>query len=145
MSTELIAQAERYCKEHKHRLTKPRLEVLKTIAKSRKPIGAYQALNQLKSTLNNPKPPTVYRAIDFWQNCQFIHRIESLNAYVACKAGHLHKGSQFMICDDCGLVIETHLCHMPDALKDCAKNQSFSPSNWNFEIHGQCQGCATKS
>ena len=141
MSDELIHQAETFCKEHKHRFTKPRIAVLKTIASSNKPLGAYQILHKLNEALNNPKPPTVYRAIEFWQESKFIHRIESLNAYVACQAGHLHQGSQFMICDDCGDVIETHLCDMPGKLKDQVDQQSFAPSKWNVEIHGRCKAC----
>ena len=62
---------------------------------------------------NSPKPPTIYRAIDFWHSHNFIHRIESQNAYFICIENHLHKGSQFMICDECGKVIEAHFCDLP--------------------------------
>lgn len=141
MNDPLINQAIEYCIQHNHRLTKPRLEVLKAIAASNKPIGAYQVLNELKDTLNCPKPPTVYRAIEFWQACHFIHRIESLNAYVTCQEDHLHHGSQFMICDDCGAAFETHMCEIPDNLKEQARKNKFVPSQWNLEIHGLCSEC----
>ena len=141
MSNVLIDQAELYCQKHKYRLTNPRLEVLKIIASHDKPVGAYQVLEELSKILENPKPPTVYRAIEFWQNHNFIHRIESLNAFVVCRAAHQHSGSQFMICDNCGVVIETHLCNMPESLKNCANKKSFVPSKWNLEIHGQCKEC----
>lgn len=142
MSDELINQADRYCKKHKYRLTQPRLEVLKIIDSSEKPIGAYQILEQLGTIFIKPKPPTVYRAIEFWQEHNFVHRIESLNAFVTCKAAHQHSGSQFMICVDCGIVIETHICHLPDPLKNHVDQISFIPSKWNLEIHGQCKDCS---
>lgn len=142
MNNDLLTQAEIYCKEYKHRLTKPRLEVLKTIASSQAPIGAYEVLSKLNKILNNPKPPTIYRAIEFWQKNHFIHRIESLSAFVICKAGHLHQGSHFMICDDCGVVIESHLCEMPKKLNNCTIENNFSPSHWSVEIHGLCKNCA---
>lgn len=141
MTQSIIEKASAYCEKNKHRLTEPRVQVLNIIASSSKPVGAYEVLEKLSETIKNPKPPTVYRAIEFWQEHHFLHRIESLNAYVACDAGHQHKGSQFMICDDCGVVIETHLCDLPKPLKDRTKEKTFVPSRWNFEIHGTCGEC----
>ena len=137
----IIHQAELFCICHKERFTKPRLEVLKIIAASAKPLGAYEILDKLGDVIQSPKPPTAYRAIEFWQQKGFIHRIASLNAYVICHAGHPHQGGQFMICDDCGAVIETHLCDLPEPLKNSAKNNTFVPSSWNVEIHGLCSEC----
>lgn len=141
MTKATLKNAEEYCAAHKHRLTQPRLEVLKIIAGSRKPLGAYEVLERLGRVMDNPKPPTAYRAIDFWKEHGFIHRIESLNAYVSCGAGHYHKGSQFMICDSCGTVIEAHLCELPAVFRDALTRSAFAPSSWNLEIHGACKNC----
>ena len=141
MTTSLIQKAAQFCENNKHRFTEPRERVLGIIAASAKPLGAYEILEQLSLIAQNPKPPTVYRAIEFWQKHGFIHRIESLNAFIACDAGHRHKGSQFMICDDCGIVIETHLCELPQALKDSTVKNTFMPSRWSLEIHGVCSAC----
>jgi len=97
MTQTLLKKAEQFCEDNTHRLTQPRREVLKIISSSKKPIGAYDILKKLGKTLKDPKPPTAYRAIDFWQEHGFIHRIESLNAFVSCLAGHNHEGSQFMV------------------------------------------------
>ena len=72
----------------------------------------------------------------------FIHRIESLNAYSICSENHTHSGGQFMICNDCGKVVETHLCNLPSALKKIVKEQMFTLSNWNLEINGVCKKCS---
>ena len=141
MTQSLIEKAAQYCKDNKHRLTEPRERVLDIITRSTKPLGAYEVLEQLSQITDNPKPPTVYRAIEFWQSHGFIHRIESLNAYLACDAGHRHMGSQFMICGDCGIVIETHLCELPQSLKDKTAQNAFHPARWSFEIHGTCSAC----
>jgi Fur family zinc uptake transcriptional regulator len=137
----IIKTATEFCEANKHRLTDPRLEVLKIISASKKPMGAYEILENLAKTMNNPKPPTAYRAIDFWQEHGFIHRIESLNAFVGCHAGHSHEGSQFMVCDDCGEVEEVHLCHLPNALEKKVQDNGFKMARWSTEIHGQCQLC----
>lgn len=137
----IIEYAKKLCVQHKERLTQPRIEVLKIVAASQKPIGAYEVLEKLSSILDSPHPPTVYRAIDFWIQKKIIHRIESLNAYVVCQAEHVHAGSQFMICGDCGAVIESHLCELPRILHDNASRICFSPAHWNIEIHGLCKDC----
>lgn len=138
----IIIEAEKFCVEGGHRLTDPRRHVLEIIAKAKKPIGAYDVLSALGKFLDNPKPPTAYRAIDFWHEHGFIHKIESLNAYVMCHAGHHHEGSQFLICDDCGDVTETHLCHLPDRLQAKAVDEKFTVQRWNVELHGRCGDCS---
>jgi Fur family zinc uptake transcriptional regulator len=142
MSKTVVSKAISFCETHKYRLTEPRLEVLKIIASSTRPLGAYEILDHLAKKINNPKPPTAYRAIEFWSEHGFIHRIESLNAYMICEAGHHHKGSQFMICDDCGSVTEAHICELPKDFKVALAHNTFTPSRWNLEIHGVCEKCS---
>ena len=131
------------CKKNKWRLTEPRLEVLRIISYSDKPIKAYDILKLLANKIKNPKPPTAYRAIEFWQNHNFIHRIESLNAYAACSQGHNHPGAQFLICDDCGKVIESNFLHnLPQILQKNLKQHTFKPLRWNLEVSGICSQCS---
>lgn len=137
-----IAQAREVCTAQGLRFTPPREMVLKIIASSKKPIGAYDVLAALGQYLDNPKPPTAYRAIEFLQAHGFIHRIESLNAYVACHADHRHVGSQFLICDTCDTVTEAHICSVPEGLSSRAKAAGFEVSRWNAELHGRCERCA---
>ena len=141
MTNRLVKRAIKFCKVNKERLSKPRLEVLKIINESTKPIKAYEILKKLSEKIDNPKPPTAYRAIDFWHKHNFIHRIESLNAYSACKEDHSHHGSQFLICDDCGIVIESHLCELPLQFQNKTNQISFIPKKWNIEISGVCKNC----
>jgi Fur family zinc uptake transcriptional regulator len=139
----MIKEARQFCEENGHRMTPPREHVLQIVAEAEKPLGAYDILQRLAAHLDNPKPPTAYRAIEFWQEHRFIHRIESLNAYVSCHAGHQHSGSQYMICDDCGKAEEIHMCHIPDALEKKAQAGGFQVKSWNTELHGQCLDCAS--
>lgn len=131
-----------YCVRNNQRYTKPRKLVLNVLANSKKPIKAYEILHKLKIILCDPKPPTIYRAIEFWLKHNFIHRIESLNAYAICVEDHLHKGSQFLICNDCGRVIESHLSSLPKIIKETTLKNSFQPDSWNLEINGRCGLCS---
>ena len=142
MNDSLEKKAINFCLKNKHRLTTPRLNVLKILTSSSKPLTAYQILEKMSKLMKNPKPPTAYRAIEFWKKYHFVHRIESLNAYSICSENHTHSGGQFMICNDCGKVVETHLCNLPSALKKIVKEQMFTLSNWNLEINGVCKKCS---
>ena len=132
------------CKQNKWRLTEPRLEVLRIISLSKNPIKAYDILKKLADKIKNPKPPTAYRAIQFWQKHKFIHRIESLNAYAICNQDHIHHdGTQFLICDDCGKVIESNLkINLPKILQKTAPKNAFKLLRWNVEINGICNQCS---
>ena len=110
-----------FCEKNNLRLTEPRLNVLDIIIASEKPIKAYEILKELGKKITNPKPPTAYRAIEFWLKNNFIHRIESLNAYYRCEAQHLHIGTQYLICNDCGAVTESHLYETPPHIKNSVK------------------------
>ena len=131
-----------FCFKNKHRYTEPRKKVLEIVSSSKKPLKAYEILEKLGLELNNPKPPTAYRAIEFWQKYNFIHRIESLNAYSACISDHLHSGTQFMICDDCGKVMESTSCELPSKIQKELKKKQFRTTKWNLEISGQCNDCS---
>ncbi len=144
MSIEIIHQAQEFCVENKQRYTDPRRYVLEIIARADRPMGAYDILQKLGLYLDNPKPPTAYRAIDFWIEHGFIHRIESLNAFIACDAGHHHTGSQYLICESCRSVEEIHLCSLPPKLAEKVQGKGFSADYWNVEIHGQCEECSVK-
>jgi Fur family zinc uptake transcriptional regulator len=137
----IIKQAESAAKEKGLRFTEQRRAALEIIADAEKPLGAYDVLERLGKYIQNPKPPIAYRALEFLQENGFIHRIESLNAYVTCSANHQHKGSQFMICDGCGNVTEAHLCTVPEALQTKAHKAGFKTSYWNVELHGLCGDC----
>ena len=142
MIENIVKRAINFCEENGHRVTIPRIEVLKIISKSKKPLKAYDILKELSSIINNPKPPTVYRAIEFWEKFNFVHKIESLNAFTACEADDLHTGTQFFICDDCGVAIESHLSELPKILKKSTKEKTFKPLRWKLEINGLCNQCS---
>lgn len=138
---QIIDTVRTYCEKNNARFTPPREAVLKVIAGSDQPLGAYDILANLNAELDNPKPPTIYRAIDFLEKSHFIHRIESLNAYVICDIDHRHSGAQFMICEVCKKVMETHQCHIPESLQNKAESIGFDIKHWISELHGTCADC----
>ncbi len=138
----LLDEVTAYCEENDARFTEPRRLVLSIIAESKQPVGAYDIMEKLGAYLDKPKPPTVYRALEFLQSAGFVHKIESLNAFVSCHAGHHHDGSQFMVCDECGHVEEVHLCDLPPPFQKKMTQSGFTMRHWNIELHGACAACS---
>src|SRR3546814_3200364 len=84
-----VAAVERACVERGLRLTPIRARVLELVAGQGKPVKAYDLLEMLKDhapgdAVGAAAPPTVYRALDFLLANGFIHKLESVNAFVAC-------------------------------------------------------------
>lgn len=75
---------DKYCLYKGIKLTALRREVLSILYASKKPLGAYEILDKLKSERQNAEPPTVYRVLDYLIASKLAHRIESQNTYVCC-------------------------------------------------------------
>ena len=94
------------CAHAQERLTGPRRRVLELLLRTDGPAKAYDLIAGYGEDGQAAKPPTVYRALDFLEKQGFVHRIESLNAYVACRrVGEVHSAA-FLICDCCGATRE---------------------------------------
>lgn len=146
-----LEQAIQYCEARGLRMTEPRAQVLGIMVEAGSPLTAYEVLDELGKQVTNPKPPTVYRALEFLQEAGLVHRIESLNAYVACHShhdesdhghpGHVHHNNQFLICDDCGNVQEVEIQQLDKTIDDKASAAGFKTNHWSAEIHGTCKDC----
>jgi hypothetical protein len=63
---------------------------------------AYEILDAVRDK-GITAPPTVYRALNRLVEEGLAHRVESINAYVACAHSHHSDGAVvFAICDNCG-------------------------------------------
>ena len=71
------------------RFTPLRSHVLELIISDGGAIKAYDLLDRLSPDLGSPKPPTVYRALEFLSKHGLIHRVEALNAFIACEHNSL--------------------------------------------------------
>ena len=137
-----LVRAEKYCIENNHRFSEQRKNVLEVLAASKKAVGAYDIMQVLSSEDNMVKPPTVYRALDFWVKHGFAHKIESLNAYIACCNDHDHDHSLIMICNDCQQIDEVAFPHLPDHISATLDIRHFTLDKSVMEITGHCAQCS---
>ncbi|HAH08993.1 MAG TPA: Fur family transcriptional regulator [Alphaproteobacteria bacterium] len=141
---ELEAAADALALERGINLTPLRRQVLSLICKSHKPVGAYQILAEMSQNRAEPvAPPTVYRALDFLVSNMLVHRIDSLNAFVACFRPHQAHHSVFLICDSCQDTRELDDADVHSSLARAASRaEGFQTLRQVVELHGRCQACA---
>lgn len=138
---DLMQQAERQCQQRGVRFTPIRRRVLEMIAATQGGLKAYDLLDKLAKEHASARPPTVYRALDFLIEQGLVHRIESLNAYVACPCPeHVH-GFQLLICRHCGRVEELHLDDVNAQLNRRARDLGFRVERQTIELLGGCDTC----
>lgn len=130
------------CEQRGLRLTPLRLRVLELIADSGKPVKAYDLLDRLKDERAGAAPPTVYRALDFLLENSFIHKLESINAYVSCHHPEEAHQVPFLICDVCASAVEICDEGVAKLLGAQAREHGFKPRAQTLEVHGVCADCA---
>lgn len=140
-TAEIVAHAQKVCDGRGARLTDQRREVLVCVAQSHKAIGAYDIIERMASHGPRPAPITVYRALDFLQTHNLVHKIESRNAYVACSEAHEDAPTALLICEGCGNVSEILDRHAADGLAGAARKQGFAVRHAVVELSGLCSHC----
>lgn len=140
--TGILSHAEEICARRKARLTEQRRRVLEIIAVSHAAIGAYDILDQMAGPEGRPAPVIVYRALDFLIAQGLVHRLESLNAFVACARPSAAHGAQFLICGECGTVAEMDQPAIGVAIRDEARKSGFVVEAPVIEISGICAHCS---
>ena len=136
-----IEIAESICEQNGLRFTKIRRRVLKLIWDNHQAIKAYDILEMLQQEDSSAKPPTAYRALDFLLAHGFIHRIESLNAYIGCPHPEHTHNFQLLICKQCGLVKEIDKPELSKSLEKYAQEAEFKLTSQVIEVQGLCKRC----
>ena len=123
---------------------KVQAEVLAILSRQRGPLTAYDVLGELREA--NPKiaPTTIYRALAVLMDHGRAHRIESLNAYIACQCDGHRQASVLSICDDCGAVEESVAPSVLKELSRIASRSGFAPTRHVIELHGLCEACGNR-
>ena len=142
-----VAAVEVACQERGLRLTPIRARVLGLVALAGKPLKAYDLLEQFRAGKGDEAgataPPTVYRALDFLLANGFIHKLQSVNAFVACHHPSTAQHSvPFLICDRCHSAVELEDRKVVAMLDERARALGFVPQAQTLEVHGLCARCA---
>ena len=123
-------------------LTRHQTLVLNALQRAKEPTSAYALLEQLRDE-GLKAPPQVYRALDKLVGCGLAHKLDSLNAFVACAHPHEHAHGliAFAICGRCGAVQEFSDRAVEQHLKGLSQAHSFRMESGIVEMRGTCEAC----
>jgi Fur family zinc uptake transcriptional regulator len=136
-----LLTAEQTCLKKGVRLTDIRKNVLKLICANHKAIGAYELLDLFREQDPKAKPVTIYRALDFLMEAGLVHKIESLNAFIACLQAETQHKSAILICDHCKNAYEIDATSVYESLYSLSETVQFKPQGLTLELHGLCANC----
>ena len=123
-------------------LSKNQKIIFDIIHKSSEPLKAYTILfNVQKKGIK--APPQVYRALDKLVEIGKIHKIESKNAFVACRNSdcEISKATAFSICESCEVVDEISDVKLSKYLSSYNHKKGMKFKRFNLEFFGLCQKC----
>ena len=123
-------------------LSKNQQVVFDIIVKAKEPLKAYYILyNVQKKGIKAPQQ--IYRALDKLIKIGKIHKIESRNAFVACKNVNceISKATAFSICEKCEKVTEINIPKLSKTLFSFKDNSGMNYNKYNLELFGICKKC----
>ena len=124
-------------------LSKNQQIIFNLIHKSPEPLKAYTILfNVQKKGIK--APPQVYRVLDKLVEMGKIHKIESKNAFVACRNSdcEISKATAFSICEKCEVVDEISDIKLSKYLSNFNHKKGMKFKRFNLEFFGLCKKCA---
>lgn len=124
------------------RLTKNQSIVLAALKDRDTPMTAYEILALDKVRDAGLKAPlTIYRALDKLIEAGLVHRLETINAFVACERCPHPGPAGFAICEKCRKTVELMLTDCETHLTENARRAGFRVDAMNVEMRGRCADC----
>ena len=125
-------------------LTKKQSLVMNLLSKAKRPLSAYNILYDLRD-YGFRGPTQVYRVLEKLLEIGMVHRIESMNAFVACQQEKCDEKNKeinlFTICEICGSVQELLNNGLKNIVKSLSKDNNFLLKNSVLELNGVCSKC----
>lgn len=137
------------CRRRGLRLTPIRARVVELMAEAEKPLGPYELLERFRlekkrrgEKMGAVAPVTAYRALDFLHANGFVHKLESISAFVpCCQLPASHAAVPFLICSTCHSASELNDPRIAAGLNARALSLGFTPTSHVLEMHGRCALC----
>ncbi len=116
--------------------------VFTTLQEANVPLTAYVILEHLRAD-GFKSPLQVYRALEKLIEQKAVHRLESINAFVACAHNCCTKtqAAVFAICETCGKVSEFTDAKLNHHVKAWAQADGFQLNKTTIELRGECHSC----
>ena len=126
-------------------LSKNQQIIFDFIEKAKGPLKAYSILFSVQKK-GIKAPLQVYRALDKLVEIGKIHKIESRNAFIACKNSNceVSNATIFSICNKCENVSEINNPKLSKYLINFEDDTGMQYNKYNLEFFGLCKKCKLK-
>ena len=139
----LLDELEVICRQRGGRMTRQRRAALGTLLVAGRPLSAYELRDMLRPEDASVTPASVYRCLDFLVEHGLVHRLETIRSFIACEhPDHLH-AVQFLICRQCGIVVEADDKRITAATESLGHRLGFALDQRTVELTGVCATCKT--
>ena len=138
-----LAAAEARAAARGLQFTPVRRRVLEILLESHRAMGAYDILARLSAEGLGAQPPVAYRALSFLVDQGLAHRVERLNAFVACAHPGVAHDPAFMICRACRKVAEAEAA--PGGPFGVGAAGGFRIEQTVVEAEGLCPACQVEA
>jgi Fur family zinc uptake transcriptional regulator len=141
-----LEDAKAICIQKKVRFTRKRQHVLQILLTCKQAVGAYDIAEFYSQQFAENIPTmSVYRILDFLTELGFVHKLNSINKFIACQhlsCDHSHDLPQFLICNSCQHTEEFSISKrtQQDLLQSSA-SMNFELSTKQIELFGLCKNC----
>lgn len=136
--------AEALCTQRGRRLTPIRRKVLELLLRHGRSLKAYDLLDAMRAVHPGAAPPTVYRALDFLMDEGLVHRLDAVNAWIACHDAGGAPHDLLVVCTRCGAVAEVSDPAMSRQLAERVAHTGFALNSHETEIRALCPTCQKK-
>jgi Fur family zinc uptake transcriptional regulator len=137
----LVDEAEAICRARGRRFTQQRRRLLDKLLKSGRPVTAYELLDLMRPDDDAITSTSIYRSLEFLIEMGLVHRLDSTRSFVACDhPDHPHTG-HFLICRECGTVVEAEDKRIARATEDLGERHGFRLDHRAVELTGVCGAC----
>lgn len=136
-----LEQAAELCRTRGQSLTPLRRRVFEIMLEADRPLGAYDVLDILAKDRGRVAPPTVYRSLDFLLDQGLVHKVLSVNGFVACSQATRPHAAELFICSSCGNAVEVARRAVDPRLEETATAMGFAIESVMLEVRGRCRDC----
>lgn len=121
-------------------MTALRREVLELLLRNGS-AKAYELQDDMRARHRRVAPTTVYRALDFLIENQLVHRVDSLNTFIACNGEHTDHHALLLVCSVCEEASELADEQVVAALGERLREAGSGFRESGIEIKGVCGRC----
>ena len=145
-----VGQAERLIVQRGRKPTDKRSKILALLLAEQKPLSAYDITDMFNKTYSEHMVAnSVYRILDWLSEASLVHKLVTVNKFVACQHDKCLSHSSFsifMICRECQKASERFASEaMIKELQLGANNAAFGNLAPHIEISGVCTDCEPES